>query len=340
MAKTISDIAQMAGVTKSTVSRFLNGGPIAEATRKKLEKIIDETGYIPNSFAQSLKAKQTSFVGVIVPRLDSIAASKTLIGIDEKLKTLDYQMIISHTSKDINREVESIYSLANQKIAGLILLASKITPAHMEAFAKVNIPVLLVGLEHEKLYSLIYNDYNSGYDIGNCIVQKGHKRIAYLGAREKDLIIGRQRVDGVLKAVNEHGGCTFKQFETTFKIQDAQKKAEAIIDEFNPTIIVCATDKIALGVLKAAHMKGLKIPDDLSITGFGGHDITESIHPGLTTIQFHYKAAGEKAAEKIVSLIQRKPVPFCTVSNYKLVERESVKDLTKVNQQDKDIASV
>src|SRR5688572_30078934 len=113
---TIGEIAKLAGVAKSTVSRYLNGGSVSVATRLKLERVIKETGYVPNTFARSLKAKKTNIIGTIVPRLNSYAATQTLIGIDEELREQGYQLLISNTSQSLDREIESIYSLENQKI--------------------------------------------------------------------------------------------------------------------------------------------------------------------------------------------------------------------------------
>lgn len=87
---TIADIAKIAGVGKSTVSCYLNGGSISESTKKKIERVINSTGYVPNTFAQSLKAKKTNIIGTIVPRLDSFTSSQILIGIDEQLRNLNY----------------------------------------------------------------------------------------------------------------------------------------------------------------------------------------------------------------------------------------------------------
>ncbi|MFY7869100.1 MAG: LacI family DNA-binding transcriptional regulator, partial [Exiguobacterium sp.] len=91
---TIKDIAELAGVAKSTVSRYLNGGSVGKATREKLDRVIRDTNYEPNQFAQSLKSKQTKMIGVIVPRLDSYAASRTMMGIDEQLTERGYQMLV------------------------------------------------------------------------------------------------------------------------------------------------------------------------------------------------------------------------------------------------------
>lgn len=321
---TIADIARLAGVAKSTVSRYLNGGSVGEQTIKKIERVIQETGYSPNTFAQSLKAKKTNIIGTIVPRLDSYATSKTLIGIDERLRELNYQMLVSNTSQDLNREIESLYSLAKQKVAGIILLATKVTDRHLETIQEIGIPVLLVGQQHEQVFSLIHNDFEAGKTIGRFMAMNGHKRIAYLGVSEEDIAVGVKRKQGFAEAMKEAGNVDARYFETSFKISDALEKVPSIIEEFHPTAFVCATDNIAIGTLKAAYSKGLKVPEDLSITGFGGYEITEMMNPGITTVQFFYKDAGKMAAQKIIQLVNEEEVPMLSLSDYKIIERESV----------------
>ncbi|MCE4050339.1 MULTISPECIES: LacI family DNA-binding transcriptional regulator [Bacillaceae] len=324
MIRTIADIAKIAGVAKSTVSRYLNGGSVGEATRKKIEKAIRETGYTPNPFAQSLKAKKTNIIGTIVPRLDSFASSQTLIGIDERLKELNYQMLISNTSQDLDREIESIYSLANQKMAGIILLATVITDRHLQAIADVNIPVLLIGQEHEEIHSVIHDDYHAGMAIGQYVLEKGHRNIAYLGVTELDIAVGIKRKQGFTKALEGKEDIDVHYYETEFNIPAAQAAAMEILRNSNQSIVVCATDNIALGCLKAAYKLGIAVPDTLSVTGFGGYDVTEAIHPGITTAKFHYKEAGKKAAVNMVELVHERPVEILTTMNFEIIKRESV----------------
>jgi LacI family transcriptional regulator, sucrose operon repressor len=324
---TILDIAKLAGVAKSTVSRYLNGGSVGEATKKKIEKAIKETGYSPNPFAQSLKAKKTNIIGTIVPRLDSYASSQTLIGIDEQLKKMNYQMLISNTSQNLEREIESIYSFANQKMAGIILLATEITDQHIEAFESVKVPVLLIGQEHEDFHSLIHDDFHAGYAMGRYVLEKGYRKIAYLGVTERDISVGVKRKQGFKKAIQEIDDCDVRFYETLFTIPAAQASAKEIIHEFQPAIFVCATDNIALGVLKASYSERITIPQDLAVTGFGGYDVTGIIHPGITTAKFFYKEAGESAARHIVELVNERPVEKVTLSKFEIIERESVDNL-------------
>ncbi|WP_308012615.1 substrate-binding domain-containing protein [Metabacillus rhizolycopersici] len=96
------------------------------------------------------------------------------------------------------------------------------------------------------------------------------------------------------------------------------------MEVYNPSIIVCATDNISLGVMKAAHENGQRIPEDLSITGFGGYSVSEFTYPSLTTVKFHYKMAGEMAARKINDLINKKDIEMCTTLTFEILKRESV----------------
>lgn len=327
MTKTISDIARLAGVAKSTISRYLNGGSVSETTKKKIERVIKETGYIPNTFAQSLKAKKPNIIGTIVPRLDSYAASQTLIGIDEQLRDMNYQMLISNTSQDLEREIENIYSMARQKVAGIILLATQITHHHLEAFNDLKIPVLLVGQQHQDVYSIIHNDYDAAYDLGRYILSKGHRKIAFLGVTEKDIAVGVKRKEGFKQAFQEVEDCEVKFYQTSFKIDEAIAKVPSIIEEFSPTILVCATDNIALGAMKAAHLKGIAVPAELSITGFGGYAVTEIIHPSLTTVKFYYEEAGKTAAQSMVKLLNGEEITPLIFSKYQIMGGESVDNL-------------
>lgn len=323
MIKTISDIASIAGVAKSTVSRYLNGGSVSQATRQRIEKVIKEHHYVPNTFAQSLKARKTNFIGTVVPRLDSFASSQTLMGIDEQLRDANFQMLISNTSQDMNREIEAIYDFARQKVSGIILLAAQVHDDHLKAAEEINIPILLLGQENPHLHSLIHDDYHAGYEMGKHILEMGHRNIAYLGVTEKDIAVGIRRKEGFKKSL-EGTVCTISYYETGFKMTDAMETASRLLEEISPSIIVCATDNIALGVMKAAYLKQIAIPEELSVTGFGGYDITEIIHPTLTTIRFYYREAGKLAAHNIIKLVREEQIDPVTIMDFELLKRESV----------------
>lgn len=324
---TIKDIAELAGVAKSTVSRYLNGGSVGKETREKLDRVIRDTNYEPNQFAQSLKSKQPKMIGVIVPRLDSYAASRTMMGIDEQLTERGYQMLVVNTAQQMEREIEQLYNLAKQKVAGIIWLGTTVTKRHLEAIEAIQIPVLLIGQQHDNVHSLVYPDHEAAYALGKQFTEWGHRNVVYVGVYESDIAVGQARRDGFLRAFQE-SETTVKVIQTTFKIEDAIPIGEQLADEVGTvSLIVCATDNIALGVLKGLANQGVSVPSDISISGFGGYDFTEVLHPSITTVHLPYRRTGAKAADMMLQLLHGEHVPMKTFTIFELKVRESVDKL-------------
>lgn len=324
---TIKDIAELAGVAKSTVSRYLNGGSVGKATREKLDRVIRDTNYEPNQFAQSLKSKQTKLIGVIVPRLDSYAASRTMMGIDEQLTERGYQMLVVNTAQQTEREIEQLYNLAKQKVAGIIWLGTTVTERHLEAIETIQIPVLLIGQQHDNVHSLVYPDHEAAYALGTRFTEWGHRNVVYVGVYESDIAVGQARRDGFLRAFQE-SGANVKVIQTTFKIEDAIPIGEQLANDVGTvSLIVCATDNIALGVLKGLANQGVSVPRDVSVSGFGGYDFTEVLHPSITTVHLPYRRTGAKAADMMLQLLQGEHVSMKTLTIFELKVRESVDKL-------------
>jgi len=327
MRQTISDIAKLAGVSKSTVSRHLNGGYVSGEVSEKIAKIIKNTGFEPNTFAQNLKLKTSNFIGVIIPRLDSYTTAKTLIGIDEKLKQHNYQMLIANTSQDIDREIESFYSFAKQKVAGIIILATEITAKHKEAIDLIKIPVIIMGQEQDDYNCIVYDDFNAAYKLTKYVIGMGHRKIAYLGVPVYDIAVGVIRKAGFAKAVNEEIGMDVSYHVTSFAMEDALEVADQIIKKEKPSLMFCATDNIAIGAIASIFANQLTVPTDISVVGFGGYKVSEVIYPGLTTVKFDNYATGMIAAENIIKLIKGEEVDKKIVSNYQIIVNKSVDKL-------------
>jgi LacI family sucrose operon transcriptional repressor len=314
-------------VAKSTVSRFLNGGYVSEETSRKIKEVIEETQYEPNTFAQSLKAKKTSLIGVIVPRLNSYSAVLILKGISETLRKKGYQLLIANTEQSIDYEIDSLYSFANQKVAGIILFGTTVTQRHIQAIKKIKLPVLNLGQEHPELPSLIYDDFHAGQLVGNFLVQSGHRQMVYLGVSEKDIAVGLRRKQGFLEAISAED-TQIDYYETDFQMENALALFTKLLTEGKidgKTAIACATDNIALGVMKAARMHKLRIPEDISVIGFGDYDIADLV--GLSTVHYPYYEAGKQAAKCLIGLSEGKGFKVKNSEKVYLVVRESVKNL-------------
>lgn len=318
MKITIADVAKLAGVAKSTVSRYLNGGYVSEQTREKIELVIKQTKYEPNNFAQSLKAKVTNFVGVIVPRLNSFTVSLTLKGIDEKLREAGYQMLISNTDQSRERELESLKNFSNQRVAGVILMSVGLTATHAKIIKEINTPVLSVGQSHDLIPSLVYADEEAGFVLGEYLLECGHRKMIYVGVTEQDVAVGVKRKQGFYKALVGAEACEIQYYESGFLMKDGYQLFETL-DLKGATMVVCATDNIALGVMKALGQRGIQIPKDVSVTGFGDYEVADIM--GLTTMKYPYEETGKLAANKIlINDVKNVKNPLCEIIARKSVD--------------------
>lgn len=324
----ISDIASLAKVSKSTVSRYLNGGSVSQKTKDKIDKIVKETGYLPNQFAQSLKAKRTFMIGAIIPRLDSYAVNQILEGVETYLRENKYQTLIVNTSQKIEQEIEALYTLNKNKVDGILLIATQITPQHLEAIQAIKAPVILIGQSDAHVPSVIQNDFDAGQTMGELFGQQHFGRIAYLGVEEYDEAVGIERKNGVITGLKRYHQ-TPDIYYTTFDLQHAVLSAQQLVSKYDA--IICGTDNIALGTLKAAHQQHLSVPKQLSIAGFGGYDTTSIVTPSLATIRFPYKQTGATAAQKLIRIINGDTIEQVEVMNFELIKNSSI-DFSKGNE--------
>lgn len=326
---TMSDIAKMAGVGKSTVSRYFNGGYVKEETRLKLKKIIDENHYEPSALAQSLKAKYTKTIGIVVPCLDSITTSRVLMTMDQYLKDKGYTTLIINTNHDEMRELTSIEQLWRMNVDGIILVATTVTLAHQTIAVKLDIPLLFVAQRYGAGISIINDDYSAGYEVGEYVAKKGHRDICYVGVNGKDEAVGIYRKEGVINGLKDNGVTNIDILETDFSLEKAHVITLEYLKHKKPTIFIGATDNIALGCLKAINELGLKMPDDISLVGFGGYETSLFINPSLSTIRFNNEETGVRAGKTIIDLIEDKKVDNIQLIDYKLIVGQSVKTLNK-----------
>lgn len=320
---TIKQIAQEAGVAKSTVSRYLNQGSVSSGTAQKIEAVIGKYNYTPNEFAQNLKAKKSKFLGVIAPRINSPSVMKLIEGIDKQARDIGYQILISNTELDISREIESIYSLVKNRVAGIILLATEITPSHLEAAKEVDVPILFVGQSHPEVYSLDHDNYLAGQQLAEEVSALGYKKVLYIGVPESDRSVGIYRKAGVVETFRQTGG-TVNVVPSTFYAEDNYLLGKTLLKKTTAELIITATDSMAMGVIKAAHELGVEIGKDLSIAGFGGYSFGEYLYPALTTVDFHYFDVGHQAAHLLNQQITGGTIPLRTMVPTHVILRNSV----------------
>lgn len=327
MKVTIQDIANMVGVSKSTVSRYLNGGYVSDDNIKKISEAIEKTGFKSNFFATRLKSNKSGLIGVIIPRLDSLTVGKILKSINRRLEEKGYQVIILTSELDKDRELNHMINLHQQGVDGIIVMAFDITKENIALVNKLSIPVLFTGQKNSLVKCIKIDDKKAGRILGEYIKSKGHKNIVFLGVTEEDKAVGIERKEGFYEVFRD-SDCTMNFVETDFSFNKAYEVAQKVIS-FKPTVVVGATDNIVLGFIRYAFENGYKIPEDISVAGFGGYDIGLAVYPTITTIGIDYEALGKKAAESIVASIELEELTEDIEIPLELIERESVRSLNK-----------
>ena len=321
---TIEDIAEKAHVSKSTVSRFLNGGSVKPSTKDKIQKIVEKYDYHPNAFAR-LNAKQSGMIGVVVPTLNSKVTSRVVTSIDRYLRDREYVTIIRNSDHDIQLELENISKLITMGVDGILLSAISITDEHRKLFARTTVPIVVLAQECESVVTIVNDEYNAGFFMGEYIGRTGHKTIGFITVDDSDIAVGKLRSQGVLDGLKKYDIRNIYTEYSDFSFVDAQNATGKLLSEHSDVdAIICATDRIAFGVYRILHKNRIQIPDDISVVGFGGYEESELITPELTSLMFDSYEMGERGAMTITDLVEGKEVPHRQVIGYSFLERNSV----------------
>lgn len=315
--KNISDIAKLAGVSKSTVSRYLNNGSVSQKTRIKLSRIINEHDYQPNQFAQSLRATQTRIIGAIIPRMNSYAVDETVKGIVDQCQRHNYQLLLNYTGLHMDAEIEAIETLSRSKVDAIILMATDITNKHLEVIDKANVHVIIVGQEYPGLHSITHDDYQAGLKVGEWVGQNQPQRVVFFSVTEKDIAVGVHRRNGLVDGLSKYQ-IEPDIFETSFKYEEALQDIEQTLTKINDAdVIIGATDAIALAIHKYSFNSDQLLKPTM-IHGFGGDPMTQIVSPIIRTIQFNYFEAGQRAMLEVRQLIKGEAIEETIVIPVKL----------------------
>ena len=328
---TIVDIAKMAGVGSTTVSRYFNGGNLKEETREKIKKIVEEYNYTPNTFAKALKGTDSKIIGVIVPCLHSYVSSNTLKYIDKNLKENNYETLIMNADFDEEKQLDYIRKLARMNVDGIILLPTTMSKSYESTIKSIDVPVVLLGQEGEYTYSVEYNDFNAARDLSNFVLACGHRKIAYLGVGEEDIAVGYYRKLGFMTTLEKYNLSPVDVLITNFGMEDSYRLTNENIDKLKKaTCLICATDNLAYGAIIALEENGLNIGTDYSVAAFGDYASSALLKSPLTTIKFDLEDAAKKTVEMLLNVIKKKETEMKILIGYDLKTRSSVVDLNNL----------
>ncbi|WP_394233711.1 LacI family DNA-binding transcriptional regulator [Niallia oryzisoli] len=327
---TIKEIAERANVSRTTVSRVLNNsGYVSEEAKKRVQKVIEETGYIPSENAKALRTKKTKVIGVILPKISTETSSRLVTGLDEIFAKEGYQILLTNTNLVSEKEIEYLKLLKSRHVDGIILSATNINRPLIEEIFKLKIPFVTVGQYISGLANVLFDDYQASKDMVNFLIKKGHKNIAFIGVNEKDRAVGYLRKLGYLDAMKEnHLPCDKSWIQIgKFNVDSGYQRMKEILDSSKqkPTAVLAVTDRLAIGALQYIKEIGLSIPNDIAVVGMGGSELSRFISPALTTIDFSIEDAGREAATLLLEQINGGNYhETIRTIRYRLLERSSI----------------
>lgn len=313
MGVTINDVAKVANVSPSTVSRVIANNPrISSETRDRILKIMKEMNYHPNMIARSLANKSTKIIGVIVPGTTEKAFQhpffpEILRGIASLAQKDNYKILISSVTS-IKEEKEVINEFAKGGIAeGIILMTSRVKDPSISELIKLNFPFVVVGRPQNdcEVNWVDNNNFSAGYEITTHFIEQGHKKIAFIGV-SPDFVVTLDRLEGYKKALMDHGLLIDNDLIVEGKFIDDtgyELMKKLIAAGSKPTGVIACDDLIGFGAIKYLNEQGMKVPDDIAVAGFNNVPLSDYFVPSLTSVDVNPFALGSKAFELLMTSI-------------------------------------
>jgi DNA-binding LacI/PurR family transcriptional regulator len=313
-AFTIFDVAELSGVSISTVSRVINTPEKVNLnTRQKVYEAIDKLGFVPQAEARARALRLKGRIGVITPFFTAPSFVQRLRGIAATLSKENFDLLI-YTVDSNNRLQSYLSSLPlTGNLDGLVIVSLPVADADVKRLIEHNLPTVLIEFPHRLLNSVEIDDVEGGRMATEYLIKKGHKRIAFLGDTdlpEYSIHPVSLRLEGFRQALRMANLDVPKKFIRLAPYNQEQARIiakELLDDPTPPTAVFAATDLQALGVLKAARQLNIKIPEKLAIIGFDDLDMAE--YEDLTTVRQHLDESGRIAIEILLAHIAENSRP-------------------------------
>jgi DNA-binding LacI/PurR family transcriptional regulator len=334
MAVTINDVARVANVAPSTVSRVIANNPnISIETKERVQKIIKEMNYHQNVIASFLANRSTKIIGLVVQGVTEKAFGHPFMpeiirGITSMAHKFGYRILIS-SAEDIKEEKELISSLSSDGIAeGLILTTSRIQDPSIEQLMKQKFPFVLIGRpsDSEQINWVDNDNFSVTYELTKHFIGQGHRKIAFLGV-SSEIIVTLDRYEGYKKALEDSGIELEPNLVVRGKFLDnsGYDMMKNLMDRgVDLTGVIACDDYIALGAIKLLTEYGIRIPEDIAIAGFNNTVLAEHSIPALTSVEIKASVLGASAFELLYHAIHDQRGDFGhTIIPAEIIQRAS-----------------
>ncbi|TLS37860.1 LacI family DNA-binding transcriptional regulator [Pseudalkalibacillus caeni] len=344
MAVTIKDVAKLANVAPSTVSRVIANNPrISEETKRRVREAMDYLGYHPNFNARSLANKSTQAIGVIMPSsADKVFQNpffpEVIRGISTKAHEKGYSLYLSTGATEEEMFEGVVGMVQGRRVDGIVLLYSRVEDKIMSYLQKQKFPFAVVGKPYKNSESITHVDndnFKAAKEVTEYLISLGHRNIAFVGGSQ-ELVVTVDRLTGYEKAIRNAG----ISFHDEYVFQEEFLKEgghEAVLELLSlkkpPTALVVSDDLMALGIMSKLDEMGLSVPDDISVISFNNVMLSEYARPPLSSVDINIFKLGYEAVDCLLDLISNPGIsPRRVTVPYKIIKRQTVKDTSVESQ--------
>jgi len=327
----LAEVARAAGVSKMTASRVLRGGGgYSEETRVKVMAKIDKLGYLPNRLATVFAGDQTStFVGVSIPDLGNEVFAQVLEGIDRKLGSFGHQTVLGLTQHTQLEEENWIRTVLSWQPAGLILTGRSHSVRSVEMLRNAGIPIVEIwDLNSSPLdMSVGINHFDCGFDMGRFLIGCGYRSLGYVGTSHDTANAATARLEGFTKAVEDGGGRVRKQLclhDIASFYPGYYGTEQLLAAALGVECVFYQNDSMAFGGLQYCANKGMAVPDDIGIAGWGDLPIASVLGRRLTSVHVSHLKIGQSAAEMMLARLSGEPIKTCNDIGFHLIPGSTV----------------
>lgn len=324
----MEDVGKLAGVSQVTVSRALsNPAKVSSKTLAKIHEAIERTGFVPNAVAGALASQKSKLISVLVPDQANIMYSLMIQTFAENLRAQGYQILLSETGYDAKEEERIIALHLSRRPDAVVLTGIHHSAQSRRMLLGANIPVLeLWDVSNTPIDICVgFSHFDIGKAVADYAVAKGFQSAATIFV--DDLRAQQRKASFVAEFKAQTGKVvTETDFKVPARIEIGRKGLADLLDkqQFHKGVVFCSSDMVAHGVIIEAQVRGLIVPDDIAVIGFGDQNFAAFTNPTLTTIRIDLETLGRKAADAIINSLQKGQVEETVIDiGFEIIERDS-----------------
>jgi LacI family gluconate utilization system Gnt-I transcriptional repressor len=322
----LTEVAKLAKVSPMTVSRALNAPELLKPeTLQKVLKSIEQSGYVPDLNATSLVSQKSHIIGAIVPTMNNAIFAQTLLGLQQRLDALGYQLLLGQTQYQLDQEDSLVRAFLGRRVDGMVLTGSQHSPLTRQRMVAAGIPVVETwDLPAHPIDMVVgFSNLKAGQAMAEYLIQRGHRVLGFVGGRD-----GRtqMRYRGFQAAAKKAGVQLHPVWVAAGVQMDQGRHAIGqLIDARKAvTAVFLSNDALALSALMECHRRRLRVPQDMAIAGFADLELAAELEPALTTVKVHATRIGEVAADMLAARLRGEKIASPRVDlGFEVMARES-----------------